>query len=63
MRLSRPSDRATSWTLAPTCSHRLATSLMKVTFIARKLLAAYLISSAVSSAVTTIGRSIRYSGR
>ena len=36
---------------------------MKVTFIARKELAAYLISSAVSMAVNRIGASIRYSGR
>ena len=36
---------------APTFSHRSAISLMKVTFIARKTLAAYLISSAVRRVV------------
>ncbi len=46
MRLSRPMPRATSCTSAPTFSHRSAISLMKVIFIARKALAAYLISSA-----------------
>ena len=36
---------------------------MKVILVARKVLAAYLISSEVSSEVNTIGVSIRYSGR
>ena len=40
-----------------------AISLMNVTFIARNELAAYLVSSAVSSAVNRIGASIRYSSR
>ena len=47
MRLSRPMPRATSCTLAPTSSHRLAISLMKVILVARKALAAYLVSSDV----------------
>ena len=47
MRLSRPMPRATSCTSAPTFSHRSAISLMKVILVARKALAAYLISSAV----------------
>ena len=47
MRLSRPMPRATSCTSAPTASHRSAISLMKVILIARKALAAYLISSEV----------------
>ena len=47
MRLSRPMPRATSWTSAPTFSQRSAISLMKVIFVARKALAAYLVSSAV----------------
>ena len=45
MRLSRPMPRATCCTSAPTASQRSAISLMKVIFIARKALAAYLISS------------------
>ena len=44
MRLSRPMPCATSCTLAPACSHRSAISLMKVILVARKALAAYLIS-------------------
>ena len=50
MRPSRPMPRATSCTSAPTFSQRSAISLMKVILVARKALAAYLISSAVSSA-------------
>ena len=45
-----PMPRATSCTSAPTFSQRSAISLMKVILVARKALAAYLISSAVSSA-------------
>ena len=45
MRLSRPMPRATSCTLAPTFSQRSAISLMKVIFVARNALAAYLMSS------------------
>ncbi len=59
MRPSSPMPRATPWTSAPTLSHRSAISLMKVTFMARKALAAYLISSAVSMEVATIGVSKR----
>ena len=47
MRLSSPMPRATSCTSAPACSHKSAISLMKVILVARKALAAYLISSAV----------------
>ena len=59
MRLSRPMPRATSCTSAPTSSHRSAISLMKVIFIARNALAAYLISSAVRRPVNRIGVSLR----
>ena len=59
MRPSSPMPLATSWTSAPTFSHRSAISLMKVILVARKALPAYLISSAVSSVVITIGVSIR----
>ena len=51
MRLSRPTPWATSITSPPTFSHRSAISLMNVTFIARKTLAAYLTSSAVRRVV------------
>ncbi len=60
MRLSSPMPRATSCTLAPTCSHRSAISLMKVILVARKALAAYLVSSAVRREVTRIGAWLRY---
>ena len=63
MRPSRPMPRATSCTSAPTFSQRSAISLMKVILVARKALAAYLMSSAVSMLVNTIGVSIRLSGR
>ena len=55
MRLSSPMPRATSCTSAPTFSHRSAISLMKVILVARKALAAYLISSAVRRSVKRIG--------
>ncbi|MDF9864737.1 hypothetical protein M2437_003719 [Methylorubrum pseudosasae] len=55
MRLSSPMPRATSCTLAPTCSHRSAISLMKVILVARNALAAYLVSSAVRRPVNRIG--------
>ena len=51
MRPSRPIPSATAWTSAPTFSHRVAISLMKVILVARNALAAYLIISAVSSPV------------
>ena len=38
MRLSRPMPLATSWTFAPTASHRSAISLIKVILVARKAL-------------------------
>ena len=55
MRLSRPIPRATSWISAPTFSDRSAISLMKVILVARKALAAYLISSAVRRVVNISG--------
>ena len=55
MRLSRPIPRATSWMSAPTFSDRSAISLMKVILVARKALAAYLISSAVRRVVNING--------
>ena len=55
--------RDTSWTSAPARSHRSAISLMKVTFIARNAFAAYLVSSAVSIPVNTIGASFSATGR
>ena len=55
MRPSLPMAAATSRALAPTCSQRFAISLIKVIFVARKALEAYLIISAVSGVVTTTG--------
>ena len=63
MRLSRPMPLATCWTSAPTASHRSAISLMKVIFMARKALPAYLISSEVRRSVNWIGVSLRKRGR
>ncbi len=48
-----------SCTSAPTRSHRSAISLMKVILVARKALAAYLISSAVRRPVVMIGERLR----
>ena len=62
MRRSIPMPLATVWTSAPSASHRLAISLMKEILVARKEFEAYLMSSAVSSVVTTIGVSSRNSG-
>ena len=59
IRPSRPMPRATSCTSAPTFSHRSAISLMNVTFIAKNELAAYFVSSAVSSDVNRMGASIK----
>ena len=53
---------ATIWTSAPSASHRFAISLMNEILVARKAFEAYLMSSAVSSVVSTIGVSIRNSG-
>ena len=58
MRLSSPMPRATSCTSAPTFSHRSAISLMKVILVARKALAAYLISSAVRRPVIQDRRAV-----
>ena len=65
MRLSRPMPRATSWTSAPTVSQRSAISLMKVILVARKALAAYLISSDVRRSVNSDRRLVedRAAGR
>ncbi len=63
MRLSRPMPRATCWTSAPTASQRSAISLMKVIFMARKALAAYLVSSEVRRLTNSIGVSFRNKGR
>ena len=62
MRRSIPTPFATTRTSAPSPSHRFAISLMKEILVARKQLAAYLMSSAVSSVVTTIGVSVRNRG-
>src|SRR5215471_3945371 len=48
MRLSRPSARARSTASALTCSHRLESSLMNETLVARKAVEASRTSSAVS---------------
>jgi hypothetical protein len=53
----QPIPRDTSWTSAPTASHRSAISLMKVILTARNAFAAYLISSLVRRPVNRIGRS------
>src|ERR1700739_3023662 len=58
-----PRPRALSCTSAPTFSERSAISLMKVILVARKALAAYLISSAVRRAVNISGPWFRDSGR
>jgi hypothetical protein len=51
--------RATTCTSAPTASHRVAISVMNEILVARKAFDAYLISSAVSTVVFTIGVSLR----
>ena len=56
IRLSRPMPRATSFTSAPTFSARSAISLIKVTLVARKAFAAYLIISALRGVVCRIGQ-------
>lgn len=48
---SRPSHFATSRISAPTCSAKFAISLIKEIFVARKLFAAYLISSLLAISV------------
>ena len=52
IRLSEPMPTTTSATSAPTCSDSAAMALMKEIFVARKALAAYLMSSAVAGSVT-----------
>ncbi len=49
--LSSPIPRATFVTSAPTFSHRLAISLIKLILVAKKALEAYLIISALSGSV------------
>ena len=46
---------STSRTSAPTTSHKLATALTKLSFVARKALEAYLMVSAVAASVTMRG--------
>src|SRR5215510_6079984 len=59
IRLSSPMPRATSCTSAPTFSARSAISLIKVIFVARNALAAYLISSAVGRPVELVHKLAR----
>ena len=63
IRPSIPIPLATACTSAPVFSHSAAISLMKLILVARKALAAYLIISALSSPVQTIGASRKDSGR
>src|SRR5215831_5405517 len=63
MRRSSPIPRATSCTSAPHFSQRSAISLMKVIFVARNALDAYLMSSAERRSVKRIGVSLMKSGR
>jgi hypothetical protein len=53
IRRSDPMPATTLATSASTCSHRAATLLMNEIYIARKPLAAYLISSAEVGSVNT----------
>ena len=62
MRRSAPIAVATSCTSAPTASHRSAISLMKLIFMARKALAAYLASSADSRLTNITGALRKASG-
>ena len=62
MRPSRPTPLETCCTSAPVRSHRSAISLMKAILVARKQLAAYLMSSALSSEVNSTGVSARERG-
>ena len=55
MRESKPMPFATWVTSAPTRSHILATSLIKLILVAKKALAAYLIISAELRSVTKTG--------
>ena len=55
MRKSEPMPSLTWSTSAPTDSQRVATALMKLIFIARKALEAYLISSALLAVVAIRG--------
>ena len=59
MRLSSPMPCLTSCTSAPTASYRSAISLIKVVLVARKALAAYLISSLAQRLTNRIGDSLR----
>ena len=62
MRRSMPRPLATTCTSAPSASHTFEISLMNEILVARKQFDEYLMSSAVSSVVMTIGVSIRNSG-
>src|SRR5262249_59798806 len=62
IRMSWPMPRRTSLTSAPSRSHRLAISLMKLIFVASMALATYLVISALSGDMTRKGRSVRRNG-
>lgn len=57
MRVSSPIARATSVMSAPTCSARRENSLIKLILVAKKALAAYLVSSALVGVVVIRGGS------
>src|SRR5262249_27683575 len=63
MRLSSPSANARSTASALTCSHKLDSSLMKETLVAKKAVEASRTSSAVSKLVTITGTPRITSGR
>ena len=62
MRLSWPMPRRTSLMSAPTRSHTLAISLMKLILAASIALATYLVISALSGDMTNSGLSVRKYG-
>ena len=62
MRASWPMPRRTSLMSAPSASHRLAISLMKLILVASMALATYLVISALSGDMTRNGRSVRRKG-
>ena len=62
MRASWPMPRRTSLMSAPSRSHRLAISLMKLIFVASIALATYLVISALSGDMTRNGFSVRRNG-
>src|SRR5919108_420465 len=62
MRASWPMPRRTSLMSAPSRSHRLAISLMKLILVASMALAAYFVISADSGVITRNGCSVRKNG-